>query len=72
MISLPIRYYVDEHLHSKVLGVISGACVVFAVSILIALLSYRFYEAPLLKLKRYFSYNRNAASPNQSQTATVS
>jgi peptidoglycan/LPS O-acetylase OafA/YrhL len=71
MLSAPIRQYIDTHLHSKALGVIGGACVVLAASILVALLSYHFYEAPLLKLKRYFSYNREATSPHQSQTATV-
>jgi peptidoglycan/LPS O-acetylase OafA/YrhL len=66
MLSTPIRQIVDERLHFKVLGVLSGACAVLAVTILLALLSYHFYEAPFLRLKRYFSYNRKAAAPRQS------
>jgi peptidoglycan/LPS O-acetylase OafA/YrhL len=64
MLSSPVRYFVDEHFHSKALGVIAGAAVVLAGSIAVAVLSYHFYEAPFLRLKRYFSYNRKAASPH--------
>jgi peptidoglycan/LPS O-acetylase OafA/YrhL len=71
MFMTSVRQFVDAKFHSKVLGVISGAGVVLAVTILVALLSFHFYEAPLLKLKRYFSYNRNAAAPHQLQTATT-
>jgi len=53
-----VRKFVDDRFHSKALGVISGAAVVLALSLIAALLSYRFYEEPFLKLKRYFSYNR--------------
>jgi peptidoglycan/LPS O-acetylase OafA/YrhL len=56
----PTRLFVNNHLHSKALAVLAGACLVTAVTIPIALLSYNFYEAPFLKLKRYFSYNRSA------------
>jgi peptidoglycan/LPS O-acetylase OafA/YrhL len=72
MLSLPVRYFVDEHFHSKALGVIVAAAVVLAGSIVVALLSYHFYEAPFLRLKRYFSYNRKAAAPHESQTAAAS
>jgi peptidoglycan/LPS O-acetylase OafA/YrhL len=72
MLSLPVRYFVDEHFQSKVLGVIAGAGVVLAATILLALLSYHFYEAPFLKLKRYFSYNRRAAVQDRSQAAAAS
>ena len=71
LLSSPIRHFVDAHLRFKALGVIAAACVVLAASILLALLSYHFYEAPFLKLKRYFSYNREAASPRQPQAAAV-
>jgi peptidoglycan/LPS O-acetylase OafA/YrhL len=72
VISPPIRQFVDDRFHSKVLGVIIAAGAVLVATILIALLSYHFYEAPFLKLKRYFSYNRKAAAPHQSQTAAAS
>src|SRR5271155_1928671 len=57
----PPRLFVNNHLHSKTLAVLAGACLVMAVTVPIALLSYHFYEAPFLKLKRYFSYNRPAS-----------
>jgi peptidoglycan/LPS O-acetylase OafA/YrhL len=65
VLSRPARQFVDAHLHFKVLGVISGASIAFVVSILVALLSYHFYEAPLLKLKRYFGYTHNSPRPSQ-------
>ena len=62
MLSVPTRLYVSNHLHSKALGVVAGACVVMAVTIPVALLSFHFYEARFLSLKRYFSYNKKEAS----------
>jgi peptidoglycan/LPS O-acetylase OafA/YrhL len=58
MLSTPTRLYVGNHLHSKALGVLAGACVVMAVTVPVALLSYHFYESPFLRLKRYFSYSK--------------
>jgi peptidoglycan/LPS O-acetylase OafA/YrhL len=59
-LSAPARAFANNHLHSKGLGVLAGACLVMAVTVPIAVLSYHFYEAPFLKLKRFFSYNRPA------------
>jgi peptidoglycan/LPS O-acetylase OafA/YrhL len=73
----PIRRFVDAHQHSKAVGVLVGACVVLAASIIVALLSYHFFESPFLKLKRFFAYNRNTGTaapeaPRHSEAATVS
>jgi peptidoglycan/LPS O-acetylase OafA/YrhL len=59
----PTRLFVNNHLHSKGLAVLLGACVVMAVTVPIAMFSYHFYQAPFLKLKRYFSYNLPASLP---------
>ena len=57
--------FIDAHLHRKVLGVIAGAIVVFIASTLAALLSYRFYESPFLRLKKYFTYRESAAAADR-------
>jgi len=57
------RLYIYNHLHSKALAVLGGAIVVMAVTIPLALLSYHFYEAPFLRLKRYFSYDQQSKAP---------
>lgn len=56
MVGSPVRAFAAQHLHSKMLGVISGAVVTLAASILLAVASYRLYEVHFLKFKRYFSY----------------
>jgi peptidoglycan/LPS O-acetylase OafA/YrhL len=60
---IPGSLNVNNHLHSKGLAVLLGACVVMAVTVPIAMFSYHFYEVPFLKLKRYFSYNLPASLP---------
>jgi peptidoglycan/LPS O-acetylase OafA/YrhL len=59
-LAVPLRHIIDNHFHSKALGVLLTAMVVFVLSILIALLSFHFFESRFLRLKRYFSYNRSA------------
>jgi peptidoglycan/LPS O-acetylase OafA/YrhL len=54
----PLRSFFDAHLHVKALGVLFGALIAGAASVGAAWVSYRFYEAPFLRLKRYFSYQR--------------
>ena len=54
----PLRGILDAHLHVKALGVLLTALIAGAASVGVAWLSYRFYEAPFLRLKRYFSYQR--------------
>ena len=48
------RLFLDAELHSKVLGVALGGIPTLAISVVCAWLSYRFYETPFLRLKRYF------------------
>jgi peptidoglycan/LPS O-acetylase OafA/YrhL len=62
MLTPHVRLYMNEHFHSKALAVLTAAAVVMAVTLPLALLSYRFYESRFLKLKRFFSYNQKAAS----------
>ncbi|HTC73979.1 MAG TPA: acyltransferase [Edaphobacter sp.] len=68
LLNQPVRNYIDAHFHRKVLGVIAGAIVVFIATTLAALLSYHFYEAPFLKLKKHFTYRKSAATADR-QTA---
>jgi len=60
MIAVPVRFWLNAHFHSKAIGVLGSAVAVLALSIAVALLSYHFYEAPFLRLKRYFSYRASA------------
>jgi peptidoglycan/LPS O-acetylase OafA/YrhL len=48
------RRFIDEHWHSKLLGVALGGLPTLAVTLLLAWLSYRFYESPFLRLKKHF------------------
>ncbi len=65
LLTQPVRLYIDAHFHRKVLGVIAGAIVVFIASTLVALLSYHFYEMPFLRLKKYFTYRKSAATADR-------
>jgi peptidoglycan/LPS O-acetylase OafA/YrhL len=65
LLNQPVRDYVDAHFHRKVLGVIAGAIVVLVATTLAALLSYHFYETPFLKLKKYFTYRKSAATADR-------
>jgi peptidoglycan/LPS O-acetylase OafA/YrhL len=57
-----VRLYMNDHFHSKALAVLTGGAAVMAITLPIAMLSFHFYEAPFLKLKRFFSYNQKAPS----------
>lgn len=48
--------FLQHHIASKSLYHITLAAAVLLVTIPLALLSYHFYEAPILRLKRYFNY----------------
>jgi peptidoglycan/LPS O-acetylase OafA/YrhL len=61
LLTSPIRLFVDAHLHIKVIGVIIAAIIVGTISTLVALLSYHFFESAFLRLKKNFSYRKNAA-----------
>ena len=65
----PLRAFFFEHSHSKALSVLLGAIVIGLLSIVAAMISYRFFEAPILSLKRYFGYNRVAVPPAIEQPA---
>jgi len=48
------RLYLDAKLHFKVMGVALGGIPTLVITLVCAWLSYRFYESPFLRLKRYF------------------
>jgi len=49
-------------LHSPFFGAIVFTTLSGALSLMLAFLSFRFFESPVLALKRYFEYGRNAPS----------
>jgi len=56
----PLRSFFNAHLHVKALSVLFAALIAAVLSIAIAWVSYKFFEAPFLRLKRFFSYNQTA------------
>jgi len=48
------RIFLNERFHSKLLGVALGGVPTLVTTLLCAWLSFRFYETPFLRLKRYF------------------
>jgi peptidoglycan/LPS O-acetylase OafA/YrhL len=56
----PMRNFLDTQLHMKAVGVLLAALVAGALSVGVAWTSYRFFEAPFLRLKRFFSYTKTA------------
>ena len=50
-----LRPLLASHLHSKMIGVVGSALIVFGITIVVAMLSFRFFESPILRLKRYFA-----------------
>jgi hypothetical protein len=65
LLTQPVRFFIDAHFHSKVLGGIAAAIVVCIASILVALLSYHFCESLFLKLKKHFTYRKSAATADR-------
>jgi peptidoglycan/LPS O-acetylase OafA/YrhL len=61
-ISGPLRLYFNNHFHSKALSILLVALIASGLTVLAALISYRFFESPILRLKRYFSYNSIVAA----------
>ena len=59
----PLRLFFNNHTHSKAISVLAGALIIGGLSVLAALLSYYLFEVHFLRLKKYFSYKRPAASP---------
>ncbi len=50
------------HVHSKIVIHVLFLAVVMGVTIPLAMVSYRFFEMPFLKLKRYFNYARSRSA----------
>ena len=60
------RMLIDEQWHSKLLGVALGGLPTLAVTLILAWLSYRFFESPFLRLKKYFGSSRPSVPTNDS------
>ena len=57
----PLRSYFDAVLHVKALSVLFGAVIAGGLSVAVACLSYHAYEAPFLRLKRFFRYGQRTS-----------
>lgn len=66
-----LRFWFTIHFHSKAVGVIGGALIIGATSILVAYASYHLFEARFLKMKRHFPYT-STPKPVLSVSGTVS
>jgi peptidoglycan/LPS O-acetylase OafA/YrhL len=60
-----VRNLLALRLHNKLVAVLGGAAISLLAAYIAAALSYRFYEQPFLRLKRYFDYG--PASNNRSR-----
>ncbi len=54
------RPYLQEHLHSRLLAFLIPLVLGVGASVLLALASFHLFEAPLLRLKRYFADHTRA------------
>jgi peptidoglycan/LPS O-acetylase OafA/YrhL len=52
-----------SHLHSAALGAVAFTVLAGGLSLVLAMLSFRFFESPVLALKRYFEYGRSRPAP---------
>jgi peptidoglycan/LPS O-acetylase OafA/YrhL len=59
------RLLIDERWHSKTLGVALGGLPALVVTLSLAWLSYRFYESPFLRLKKYFGRSVPVVAPDR-------
>jgi peptidoglycan/LPS O-acetylase OafA/YrhL len=58
LLQLPLRLWLRRTLHSGGLAVVLSAVLLYGLSILLAWLSFQFYEKRFLKLKRNFAYEQ--------------
>jgi peptidoglycan/LPS O-acetylase OafA/YrhL len=68
------RNWLKYHIHSKSLYHLILMVIVVSITIPLAVLSFKFYEQPFLKLKRYFNYPaiKKQPQPNFSSNEAVS
>jgi peptidoglycan/LPS O-acetylase OafA/YrhL len=68
LLTVLTRHFISNFVHSKAIAVVAGAFLIGGASILVAVISYTFYEYPLLKLKRYFEYDSRRVAPETART----
>jgi peptidoglycan/LPS O-acetylase OafA/YrhL len=59
LVNSGVREFLQGHIHSKIVYHAVLMSSVLLLTIPLAVLSYRFYEQPFLRLKRYFNYPHN-------------